>query len=70
MKELTMNTAKKLCAIALALTCVQAATLRAQDLYISNSGNNTIGEYGLDGATIDGSFHNKILHFSPLSSIK
>ena len=36
--------------IALALACSLAVTLKAQNLYIVNVGNGSIGEYGLDGS--------------------
>src|ERR1700722_4589877 len=32
-----------------------AATVKAQDLYVANAGTGTIGEYGLDGSTINSS---------------
>jgi hypothetical protein len=32
-----------------------AATLKAQNLFVGNYGNNTIGEYGLDGSTVNAS---------------
>ena len=46
-----MKTIKILSGIALALACGLATTLQAQNLYVSNAGNDTIGEYGLDGST-------------------
>jgi len=48
-----MKTTKKIYGIALALTCGMAATLKAQNLYVGNLGNYTIGEYGLDGSTVN-----------------
>lgn len=52
-----MKTTKKTYGIALALTCSLATALKAQDLYVVNSGNGngTIGEYGLDGSTVNAS---------------
>lgn len=51
-KEKTM---KKIYGIALAVACGLAATLKAQDIYVANYENGTIGEYGLDGSTINAS---------------
>jgi DNA-binding beta-propeller fold protein YncE len=50
-----MKTTKKTFGIALALAGGLAATLPAQDLYVANSGNNTIGEYGPDGRIVNAS---------------
>ena len=50
-----MKTTKNIYGITLALTCGLATTLKAQDLYISDTGNNTIGEYTLSGATVNAS---------------
>ena len=41
--------------IALALTCSLTVALKAQNIYVSNLGDNTIGEYGLDGSTVNAS---------------
>ena len=51
-KRLRMKTSKSIYRIplALALACALAATLKAQNIYVLNSGNDTIGEYGLNGA--------------------
>lgn len=49
-----MQTTKKICGIALALAC-SLAVLKGQNLYIVDSGNNTIGEYGLDGSVVNSS---------------
>jgi hypothetical protein len=46
---------KRTFGIALALTCSLAATLKAQNIYVASAGNNTIGEYGLDGRTVNAS---------------
>jgi len=40
--------------LALALTSGLATTLEAQDMYVE-SGNGTIGEYGLDGSVVNAS---------------
>jgi hypothetical protein len=50
-----MKTTKIIYGIALALACGLAATLKAQNLYVVNSGNNTVGVYGLDGSTVNAS---------------
>jgi DNA-binding beta-propeller fold protein YncE len=50
-----MKTTKRTFGIALALAGGVAVTLMAQDLYVANSGNNTIGEYGLDGRIVNAS---------------
>ena len=50
-----MKTMKIVFGIALALTFSLAATLKAQDIYVSNGANGTIGEYGLDGSTVNAS---------------
>jgi DNA-binding beta-propeller fold protein YncE len=41
--------------IVLAPVCglAMAITLKAQDMYVANGNNNTIGAYGLDGSTVD-----------------
>ena len=36
--------------LTLTLACVLAATLKAQSIYVLNSGNGTVGEYGSNGA--------------------
>ena len=50
-----MKTTKIIYGIALALACGLATTLKAQNLYVVNSGNNTVGVYGLDGSTVNAS---------------
>jgi len=50
-----MKTTKKSYGIALALTCSLTVALKAQNIYVSNLGDNTIGEYGLDGSTVNAS---------------
>lgn len=47
-----MKTTKKI-GLALALTCSLAATLEAQNLYVVSEFANCVGEYGLDGSTIN-----------------
>jgi MYXO-CTERM domain-containing protein len=54
-KTLIMETTKKISGIALALMCGLAATLKAQNLYIVNEDDGTIGEYGLDGQAVNAS---------------
>ena len=44
-----MKTIGTICGIALVLTC-GLTSLKAQNLYVVNSGSDTIGEYGLDGS--------------------
>jgi hypothetical protein len=39
--------------LALALTNSLAGNLKAQDIYIVNGPGGTVGQYGLDGATIN-----------------
>jgi hypothetical protein len=39
----------------MALTCGAVVTLKAQDIYVVNRGTSTVGEYGLDGSTINAS---------------
>ncbi len=56
-----MKNTKALCVIVLAcgFVAATATTLKAQDLYVGTAGsdvNDTIGEYGLDGSTINSSF--------------
>jgi hypothetical protein len=41
-------------------TCGMTVTLRAQNLYVVNAGSSTIGEYGLDGATVNASLISKL----------
>ncbi len=50
-----MKTTKKSYGITLVLTCCLAATLRAQHLYVVDSMYGTVGEYGLDGSTVNAS---------------
>ena len=52
-----MKAKKIIYRIFLALTCsyALAATLEAQNLYVGNDGSGTIGEYGLDGSTVNAS---------------
>src|SRR5215469_10326885 len=50
-----MKTLKTSYIIALTLTCSLAPTLKAQNLYVANSFNNTVGEYGLNGSTVNAS---------------
>src|ERR1035441_7352704 len=52
-----MKTTKNIYGIALALVCSLAATLKAQDIYVSNYEyqNATIGEYTTAGATVNAS---------------
>jgi hypothetical protein len=45
----------KICGIALALVCGLATPLKAQVIYVVNNASGTIGEYGLDGSTINAS---------------
>ena len=40
---------------ALALTCSLTATLKAQNIYVSNGGNGTVGEYTMSGAPVNAS---------------
>jgi flagellar basal body rod protein FlgG len=47
-----MNTKVKIHAIALALTCSLAPTLKGQ-IYVVNTSGNSIGEYGLNGVPIN-----------------
>ena len=47
-----MKTSKIICRIILVLTSGLAATLKAQDIYVSNYGGG-IGEYTLSGATVN-----------------
>jgi hypothetical protein len=52
----SMKTVKKIFfGTILALTFGLAATLKAQNIYVTSYINNTIGEYGLDGSTINAS---------------
>ena len=44
---------KKSYGIALALTCGLVPTIKAQNLDIANAESGTIGEYGLDGSTVN-----------------
>ncbi len=55
MKSLKINIIEKCCGIIFALACILAATLKAQDLYVVNNGSNKIGEYRLDGSTVNAS---------------
>ncbi|HTV39721.1 MAG TPA: PEP-CTERM sorting domain-containing protein [Candidatus Sulfotelmatobacter sp.] len=48
-----MKNTTKICGFALALTCGLAGALKAQDIYVVNNNNNTVGEYGLDGSEVD-----------------
>src|SRR5215469_7339494 len=49
--------------IALACGLAATATLKAQDIYVANSTyGNTIGEYGLDGSTINAALINQLAH--------
>ena len=50
-----MSTRRQVYGIALVLTCSLAATVKAQNLYVGNGGNGTIGEYGLNGSTVNAS---------------
>lgn len=50
-----MKATTQICGIALALACCLAATLKAQDIYVINVEANTLGEYGLDGSTVNAS---------------
>lgn len=50
-----MKATKKICGFVLAVGCSLLATLRAQNIYVANQGNGTIGEYGPDGHTINAS---------------
>jgi hypothetical protein len=51
--RLIMKTTKMVSGIAVAPMCGLAATLKAQNIYVSNG--NTIGEYGLNGSTVNAS---------------
>jgi hypothetical protein len=42
-------------ALPVALTCSLSGTVKAQDIYVANEFNGTIGEYGLNGATVNAS---------------
>lgn len=56
-----MKASKKVCGIVFALSSCLSATLQAQDLYVANYlpySNGTIGEYGLDGSTVNASLIN------------
>jgi PEP-CTERM motif len=46
-----MKSTKKIYGFALALTCSLGATVRAQDIYVFDS--SRVGEYGLDGSTVN-----------------
>ncbi|HXC35655.1 MAG TPA: PEP-CTERM sorting domain-containing protein [Candidatus Acidoferrales bacterium] len=48
-----MKTANEIFALALALAWIPAAALEGQDLYVANLNNSMIGEYGLDGSTVN-----------------
>ncbi len=48
-----MKTTNRIYGIALALTCSLAGMLKAQDIYVVNYGNNTIGEYTTSGGTVN-----------------
>jgi MYXO-CTERM domain-containing protein len=48
--------------IAFALTCGVTATLNAQDLSVQTADNNDIGEYGLNGSTLNGSVISGLNH--------
>lgn len=50
-----MKTRNMIYGFALALTCGLAATLKAQNIYVANYGNDTIGEYTTSGATVNAS---------------
>ena len=50
-----MKTIKKNYGIALVLACNLAASIEAQNIYVANDDNGIIGEYGLDGSTINAS---------------
>ena len=50
-----MKTTKMVYGIVLALTCSLAATLKGQNIYIVNNGSGIVGEYGLDGSTVNAS---------------
>src|SRR5215469_15488843 len=50
-----MKTARIVCRIILALACGLPATLKAQDLFVTSLTGGTIGEYGLDGSTVNAS---------------
>jgi len=48
-------TKKILFGIALALMCSSSVSLEAQDLYVANYDTGTIGEYGLNGSSVNAS---------------
>jgi len=48
-----MKTTKKIYAFAWVFTCGLATTVTAQNLYVANQGSDTIGEYRLDGSTVN-----------------
>jgi MYXO-CTERM domain-containing protein len=55
-----MKTTKIICGITLTLICNLAATLKAQNIYVEfanfeNYGSGAIGEYGLNGSTVNAS---------------
>jgi DNA-binding beta-propeller fold protein YncE len=50
-----MKTTKIIYGIALALACGMVATLKAQNIYVANGLNGTVGEYGLDGSPVNAS---------------
>ena len=50
-----MKTWNMINGIALALTCGLAATLKAQNLYVANFDNSTVGEYTISGSTVNAS---------------
>ncbi len=50
-----MKNTRRMYGVALALAggLATATTLKAQDIYVANGNNNTIGAYGLDGSTVN-----------------
>ena len=50
-----MRSTKIIYGIALALTCILAATLKAQNLYVTSFANGTTGKYTTAGATVNAS---------------
>src|ERR1700723_3275053 len=51
-----VKTLKIISVFAVVLACNLAATLKAQNLYVgSGNGSGIIGEYGLDGSTVNAS---------------
>lgn len=50
-----MKTTNKIFPMALACGLATTTTLNAQNLYVANSHTGTLGEYGLDGSTVNAS---------------